>query len=238
MFAAATLQAAVGFAAAMFAIPLLFWAGNDLMSAQVMVITAMLPQNILGVYKLRESVTLKEVTAPALVRIAAIPIGIIGLTYVRTWSEDSVNQFVAVLILLAVASQAFIGVEWKNAKRWYWVVVTFGGSGILQGVSGISGPPMVLWVHGQRYSACRARAFLFAMYISNFLPQILLLIWSFGGAVWKALFVAVLAIPLVLVGASLGLKIGAKLGDDRLRPLSYIVLVAMAVYSLLAPWWS
>ena len=148
--AAATLQAAVGFAAAMFAMPLLLWAGNDLVTAQLLIITAMFPQNVFGLWKLRESITFREVAAPASLRILAMPIGILGLTYVVTWSSESINQFVAVMILLAVASQAFVGIDWKNAGRWYWVAITFGGSGILQGLSGISGPPMVLWVHGQR----------------------------------------------------------------------------------------
>ncbi len=233
--AAATIQAAVGFAAAMFAMPLLLWAGNDFVTAQLMIITAMFPQNVFGLWKLRDSITFREVAAPASLRILAMPIGIVGLTYVVTWSSESINQLVALMILLAVVSQAFVGIDWKNAARWYWVTITFGGSGILQGLSGISGPPMVLWVHGQKFAADRARAFLFTMYIGNFAPQILILWWKFGHEVWRALVVACLALPFVLIGAAVGLRIGSKLGDDRLRPISYIVLIAMALYSLLAP---
>ena len=188
---AAFIQATVGFAAALVGLPLLLWAGNDLVSSQIMIISAMLPQNVLSVWKLRHSIDYGEVILPASIRIAALPIGVAGLAVVMTWSAAQINQLVGGIILMAVAMQALAGIEWKNARWWPWLVLTFGGSGILQGLSGMSGPPMVLWVHGQRYSADRARAFLFAMYISNFLPQ-LCLVWEVrsqclaGGVDWPA----------------------------------------------------
>ena len=234
---AAFIQATVGFAAALFGLPLLLWAGNDLVASQIMIITAMLPQNILAVWKLRQSIDYREVALPAAIRIAALPIGIIGLSYVMTWSDAGIHQLVGLIILLAVALQAMVGIEWKTAQNWYWLLVTFGGSGILQGLSGMSGPPMVLWVHGQRYSADRARAFLFAMYISNFLPQMLLLWWRFGEQVPRAALIAGLSLPAVLVSAMLGLKLGSLLGDRWLRPITYACLIWLALSSLLKPLW-
>lgn len=234
--AAAFLQSTVGFAAALFGLPLLLWAGNDLMTAQVLVISAMLPQNIFAVYKLRKSIDYREVVWPAILRISGLPIGIAGLAVVMTWSAAAVQQMVGCIILSAVAMQALIGIEWKSAKRWYWLVITFGGSGILQGLSGMSGPPMVLWVHGQRYAADRARAFLFAMYISNFLPQVLLLSFKFGPDVWRSVLLAAMSLPVVLLSASLGLRLGSWLGDRWLRPITYAFLVCLALSNILQPW--
>lgn len=232
---AALVQATVGFAAALLGLPLLLWAGNDLVTSQVMVITAMLPQNVLAVWKLRRSIDYSEVIAPAVLRIAALPIGIAGLAVVITWSAAGINQLVGAIILLAVVIQAGVGIEWKDARKPHWLVLTFGGSGFLQGLSGMSGPPMVLWVHGQRYSADRARAFLFAMYISNFLPQLMLLWWKFGDAVPRAAIIASLSLPLVLLSAMLGIRLGSVLGDRWLRPLTYAGLVGLALSSLLEP---
>ena len=234
--AAAFIQATVGFAAALFGLPLLIWAGSDLMQAQVMIIAAMLPQNVLSVWKLRKSIDLREVLFPASIRIAGLPLGIAGLAFVMTWSPSQINQLVGAIILFAIVIQSLVGIEWKTAKRWYWIVVTFGGSGVLQGLSGMSGPPMVLWVHGQRYSADRARAFLFSLYISNFVPQILLLWWKFGTAVPQAMAVAALSLPFVIVGAMLGLRLGSYMGDRWIRPISYICLACLALASLLDPW--
>ncbi|MEZ6136217.1 MAG: sulfite exporter TauE/SafE family protein [Pirellulaceae bacterium] len=235
---ASFIQATVGFAAALFGIPLLMWAGNDLIAAQVMIITAMLSQNLLSVWKLRHSIDYGEVVWPALIRVTALPIGIAGLAMVMTWSAAGINQLVGLIILLAVVMQAFVGIEWKTARRPHWLIITFGGSGVLQGLSGMSGPPMVLWVHGQRYSTDRARAFLFAMYITNFFPQMLLLWWQFGSSVLSAVIVACLSLPAVLVGAMLGLRLGSRLGDRWLRPITYACLIALAVRSLLQPLWA
>jgi uncharacterized membrane protein YfcA len=233
---AAFLQATVGFAAALFGLPLLLWAGNNLMQSQVLIITAMLPQNILAVWKLRHSIELREVVIPSLLRIAGLPIGVAGLAVVMTWSSTRINQMVGVIILLAVASQFFMGIEWKNAKKPVWMLATFGGSGVLQGLSGMSGPPMVLWVHGQRYSIDRARAFLFSMYITNFIPQILLFWWKFGTPVFESATLALVSVPFVLLGAALGLRLGSWVGDRWLRPVTYAFLMWLAVSSLAEPW--
>lgn len=233
---AAFVQATVGFAAALLGLPLLLWAGNDLMSSQVMVITAMMPQNILSVWKLRKSIHIREVLLPATIRISALPIGILGLSAVMTWSASGVNQMVGAIILLALGMQLLIGIEWKTAKRLHWIIATFGGSGILQGLSGMSGPPMVLWVHGQRYSADHARAFLFSMYISNYIPQMCMLFAKFGTPVLSAATTALFSIPLVLLAASMGLKLGSWFGDKRLRPITYVCLGLLAIASLLRPW--
>ncbi|GAB5404706.1 MAG: sulfite exporter TauE/SafE family protein [Aureliella sp.] len=233
---AAFVQATVGFAAALLGLPLLLWAGNDLMTSQVMIITAMMPQNILSVWKLRKSINVREVLLPAAIRISALPIGIAGLSVVMTWTSAGVNQLVGAIILFALAIQALIGIEWKNARKLHWLIATFGGSGILQGLSGMSGPPMVLWVHGQRFSADHARGFLFSMYISNFIPQMLMLFAKFGTPVISAATTALFSIPLVLISASLGLKLGSWFGDRRLRPLTYCCLFALAICSVLRPW--
>lgn len=233
--AASFIQATVGFAAALFGLPLLIWAGNDLMTAQVLIITAMLPQNLFAVWRLRHSITPREVAVPIALRLAFLPIGIIGMGWVLTWPQYRIQQLVGAIILFAVILQGFVGIEWKSARRWYWMLVVFGGSGILQGLTGMSGPPMVLWVHGQRYPVDRVRAFLFTVYIANFPPQIALLAWRYGSAVWLAMLVALLAVPGVIAAAMLGLRFGTWLGDQRVRPLSYLGLIALALYSLLGP---
>lgn len=233
---AALIQSTVGFAAALFGLPLLLWVGNNLMESQVLIITAIFPQNVLAVWKLREHIDLREVVWPAAIRIAALPVGIAGLAVVLSWSASSINQFVGVMILLIVAMQSLVGIEWKGARKPIWLLIVFGGSGILQGISGLSGPPMVLWVHAQRYSSNRARAFLFAMYTTNFFPQIALLWWKFGSSVFQAMLVGLLSLPLVMTGAMLGLKLGSWLGDRWLRTATYVGLVLIALASLLEPW--
>lgn len=234
--AAALVQATVGFAAAMFGLPLLLWVGNDFVESQVLLITAMFPQNLFSLWKLRRSIDLREVALPVAIRTAALPIGIAGLAVVVTWPQGSIQQFVGALILLALGIQTLVGAQWRSARHPLWMAVVFGGSGVLQGISGMSAPPMVLWVHAQRYSHDRARAFLFAIYCSNFVPQMLLLWWKFGNSVFHTVLVALFALPWVLLSAVLGLRLGSRLGERWMRPAMFILLLWIGLSSLLQPW--
>ena len=232
----ATLQATVGFAAGLLGIPLLLWAGNSLPQAQIMIITAMLPQNAYSLWKLREHTSLKEVAWPALIRLCFLPVGILGLAWLVTNSSSSIKPLVGSIVLVAVVMQTFSGRPWTSANKWYWVLTAFGASGLLQGLSGMSAPPMLLWLHGQRFAAKRARSFLFAIYLSSFVPQLLLMFWTFSPALLTSMQVAVLALPLVLIGTYVGLAVGNRFGERWLRPATYTLLVWMAMACLLDPW--
>lgn len=234
----ACLQATVGFAAGLMGIPLLLWAGNTLPEAQVLIITAMLPQNALLLWKLRHHTSLSETAFPAAVRLSFLPLGILSLAWLISHWAMVVKPLVGAVVLAAVATQAINGRQWHTAGRWYWIVATFGLSGLLQGLSGMSAPPMLLWVHGQRFSVNRARSFLFAMYLSNFLPQLALMLWTFGPKLLTCVLLALAALPLILLGSLVGLRLGNRLGDRWLRPTTYVLLVWMAVACLLDPWLS
>ncbi len=234
--AAAFLQATVGFAAAMFGLPLLMWVGNSFLESQVLVVAAMLPQNIFGLWKLRGSIDFREVALPVALRTAAMPIGVVGLAVVMTWPQGRIQQLVGGLILLAIGAQSLIGTQWRSARHPAWMVLVFGGSGILQGLSGMSAPPMILWVHAQRFSHDRARAFLFAIYCCNFAPQMVLLWWRFGNGVFYSMSVALLALPGVLLSATVGLRLGSRLGDRWMRPAVLVLLLWISITSLLQPW--
>ncbi len=232
------LQASVGFAAGLLGIPLLLWAGNSLPDAQVMIITAMLPQNALALWRLRSHVKANEVAGPALIRLAFLPLGILGMAYVVANSSDLIKPLVGGIVLAAVAAQTLHAQQWKNAGRWYWVLTAFGLSGLLQGFSGMSAPPMLLWIHGQRFAAKRARSFLFAIYLSSFLPQLVIMLLTFGPGIIRGVQISLIALPLVVLGAIIGLKVGNRLGDRWLRPVTYVLLVWMAIACLLDPWLS
>lgn len=234
--AAAFVQATVGFAAAMFGLPLLMWVGNDFVESQVLLVTAMLPQNLFSLWRLRRNIDLREVALPVVLRTVAMPIGIVGLAIVMTWPQGSIQQLVGALILLALGVQTLVGAQWRSARHPVWMALVFGGSGVLQGLSGMSAPPMVLWVHAQRYSHDRARAFLFAIYCCNFAPQILLLWWKFGNAVFHSMAIALLALPGVLLSATLGLRLGSRLGERWMRPAIFALLLWIGLSSLLQPW--
>lgn len=232
----AILQATAGFGAALFGLPLLLLAGNQLFEAQLLLLCAMLPQNVFACWRLRKSIDYREVAVPAVIRTLAMPIGVLGLSALMLQSEQRIGQVVGSIILLSILLQALSGVEFKSAKRWPWILLTFGGSGIMQGLSGIGGPPMVLWVYGQKYSVDRARAFLFAIYVANFIPQMLVLYWKFGTQIWTCSLVGLLVTPLILLAAEAGLRLGSRLGDRWMRPAIYLALSSLALAMIVRPW--
>ena len=218
-------------------LPLLLIAGNKIFEAQLLLLCALLPQNLFACYRLRHSIDYREVITPAVIRFLAMPIGVLGLSALMTQTEGTIGVVVGIIILLAIVLQAFAGVEFKNARKWPWMLATFGGSGILQGLSGIGGPPLVLWVYGQGYQVDRARAFLFALYVSNFIPQMVVLYWKFGSAIWNWTILGFLITPLILIAAELGLRLGSRLGDRWVRPAVYVTLIILATVMITKPLW-
>ncbi len=216
-------------------LPLLLLAGNRLFEAQLLLLCALLPQNLFACWRLRKSIDYREVIVPATIRLAAMPIGVLGLTALMKQSEDRIGQVVGLIILLALFSQAFSGVEFKNARKWYWMLLTFGGSGVLQGLSGIGGPPLVLWVYGQKYAVDRARAFLFALYVAIFPPQMIVLYWKFDSQILNSTLVGFIVTPLILIAAELGIRAGSKMGERWVRPAVYATLLILAAIMIAKP---
>lgn len=97
---------------------------------------------------------------------------------------------------------------------------------------------MVLWVYGQRYTVDRARAFLFASYIIGFVPQLSLLYWTFKEVIFLPILTAILSLPAVLIASELGLRIGSRLGDRWMRPLTYVTLILLALAAIVEPLFS
>ena len=62
-------QAAAGFAAGLVIVPALLWFGYSIPAAQCSLLVATIPQNIWGVWSLRESIEPKQVVWPGIGRV-------------------------------------------------------------------------------------------------------------------------------------------------------------------------
>jgi uncharacterized protein len=134
----------------------------------------------------------------------------------------------ATIIVLQPAPQP------KLHSGWMWV--SFLSSGFLQGLIGVGGPSMVLWVQAHDWSTRRSRAFLFAMYLISLLPALLLLWLVFEERIVQPAITATGLIPLLLVITWLGLRFGSSLGRRRLRRVTLALLLLIGLSSLIAPW--
>jgi len=225
----------IGFAAAMFGIPLLMLCGFEMPEAQVIVITAMLPQNIVAVWQLRRELNWREWMVPALVRIAFLPLGVLVMGWMQEEAKPLLRQLVGGVMLMATAMQWVTKGDQKTAGTAPWMVGTFSLSGFLQGLCGMSGAPMVLWCYARPWSANKIRAFLFTVYLTSFLPQWLMLTGRFGNVIPAAGLRTIMALPVVLLGTFAGLKLATYIPENASRPISYTVLLVLAAIELLHP---
>lgn len=225
----------IGFAAAMFGIPLLMLCGFEMPEAQVIVITAMLPQNIVAVWQLRRELNWREWIFPALVRIAFLPLGVLIMGWMQEEAKPLLRQLVGGVMLMATAMQWMTKGDQKTEGSTPWMVGTFSLSGFLQGLCGMSGAPMVLWCYARPWSANKIRAFLFTVYLTSFLPQWLMLAGRFGKVIPAAGLRTVMALPVVLLGTFAGLKLATYIPENAARPISYTVLLVLAAMELLHP---
>ncbi|MEP4680528.1 MAG: sulfite exporter TauE/SafE family protein, partial [Rhodopirellula bahusiensis] len=119
-----------------------------------------------------------------------------------------------------------------------WSYLVFPLSGFLQGLVGMGGPPMVLWVQAHDWDTRRMRGFLFSMYLISLAPGIAILVWFFGSRVIPPALIATAAIPILLMVTWVGLKVGTALGTQRLRRITMALLLLMGLAGLAAPWLS
>ncbi|MCA9269733.1 MAG: sulfite exporter TauE/SafE family protein [Planctomycetales bacterium] len=233
---ASVLQSTVGFAAGLFGIPLLtLAAGLTLPEAVMTMLLASILQNAGGVLHLRSEFRLGDSLGPLVIRLAAIPPGIVALRWATDLPQQTVKAMLGVVLLALVLLQIFFAPRQPVTLRPIWMWIAFIASGFFVGFVGMGGPPMVLWVMAQPWSSQRSRAFLFLMFLSSLVPHVVLLHWMLGDQVDRALPLALAGVPWIVVGTVVGLRLGALLPKEKLRAIAYAILVVTALSAMAAP---
>jgi len=228
-------QAASGFAAGLLIVTTLVWFGYPIPEAQSALIVATIPQNLWGVWKFREFVDFKQLAWPASARVLALPVGFAMLHSMESLSTDVIKQIVGATMLGITISICVIRPEPRERLAWGWGALAFPLSGFLQGLVGMGGPAMVLWVQAHDWDTRRSRGFLFSMYLASIVPAMLILYFTFGDRIIKPAIVSISLTPILLLVTSLGLRSGTWLGRERLRRVTLAILLLMGVVSVAAP---
>lgn len=229
-------QSAAGLGAGLLIVPLLLWAGYELPSAMAAMLVATVPQNLWGVWSFREQIHWPNMFIPAFVRVIFIPLGILSLRGLNEVSPIALRQIVGAVVLSATLAMVAFRVTPRQRLPMVWSIIAFPLSGFMQGMVGMGGPALVLWVHAHDWSTRRSRGFLFSMYTIAMGPALAGLYISFGQTILPGCVAAVLAVPLLWPATSLGLSLGSWLGRHRLRKVTVGLLIAVGVAGLLAPW--
>lgn len=230
-------QSAAGFAAGLLSVPSLLYLGHSIPEASTALLVATIPQNLYGVYSLRESIEPRRLIWPGGARLLFFPVGISALIYIETnFPIIRIRQFVGAMVLMVTLMTIFFRPHPRERIATFWAWLAFPLSGFLQGLVGMGGPPMVFWVSAHNWSTRQIRGFLFAMYLISLGPALVMLFAFFGRRVVEPAVAASLSIPILLLATSLGLKFGNWLGRDRLRRVTLGLLLAMGIIGLASPW--
>lgn len=230
------IQAAAGFAAGLLIVSLLVWLGYGVPEAQVALLVATVPQNLWGAWSFRDAIEPRQLVWPAAARLALLPVGVMTLKLIDGLPLDTLKQVVGALMLAITLSIAYFRPAPRTRLHPGWSWITFPASGFLQGLVGMGGPAMVLWVQAHDWDTRRTRAFLFAMFSISLFPALAILGWTFGARLIPMALAAAVLTPLVLWVTTWGLRAGTWLGRRRLRRLTLGLLVLVSLMSLLAPW--
>jgi uncharacterized protein len=235
VFGGGVIQGAIGFAYALFVTPLLVWMGVPLPETVVIVSTCSFIQAGLGTWQLRRDLPWRTASWAIAGRLPAVGAGVLLMRKLAFFSIDEIRLFLGILIGVIIALQVACKVKPVERLHAGWGVVAFLSSGLLTGISGMGGPPLVMWVMAHNWSNQKTRAFLFAVLSSSFPLQLGLLYWAFGTQILQGFLTGLLLAPVVFLGSRVGIPLGNRMSKTLLRNLGYLALALIALSAILQP---
>lgn len=233
VFLGSLLQAAVGFGFSLVVVPLLLSAGFGAPEAVSASVIAALGQRVFALRHLHRAVDWRTLWPMMLIGMLSLPLGVAALHHVSGMRQSVVRQVIGLCILVLILVQWLGKVEPRDSLAAGWGYLASFFAGLLSGFASIGGPPIVLWILAHRWSTERIRITVSA-YTLAFVPlQVVLLGAVFGRTAFVGMGKAVVVMPLTLLGAWVGLRVGARFERPLLRTIVRLVLLVI-VLSLIA----
>lgn len=230
-------QTSVGFGAGLFAIPIMVWAGVELFEAIGAILVVVLVQTGWGCWRYRADVPWRATWQLLWLRLITMPLGVWLLgTYLQTWDQGRIKQLLGAVLLTVLIVQWALRVRPRPSVHWGWTAAAGGSSGLMAGVVGMGGPPVVLWVMAHDWPSRRSRAFLWATFLQLLPIQLGLMLLQFGEAAAWSFAMGLASLPAALLGGVVGMRIGAALSREWLRRVALGLLAVIALASVAAPW--
>lgn len=232
---AAMVQASVGFAFALFSTPLLVWIGIPLEKVIIMVAAGSLTQSIFGVRRLHASVPWRQAWAATLLRILWL---LAGLYILKTLIACN-PQYIRFVVGAVLCVLAGLRVFWKPKRvasiHWIYTFLAFSASGLLAGITGMGGPPLVLWTMAHDWPNEKIRAFYFATFMT-FIPIMigLMCLLPWFEPLWGSLLAGLAFVPAIYLGSRVGLMLGERMSADRLHVLTLACLEVMGISAMVS----
>ncbi|MEM6853208.1 MAG: sulfite exporter TauE/SafE family protein [Planctomycetota bacterium] len=234
-------QGATGFAFGLLATPLLIWAGLSLPAAVAAVLTAVLAQTAAGSWRFRDAIVWRDLPTVMVTRNLGLPLGLIVMGWLSASGIETMKLGVGVVLLVVVLLVVVLLVVVLRPKPrakvpGRWAVPAGLSSGFLSGVTGMGGPPVVIWAMAHDWSTRRSRAFLWTLFLQLMPVQLGLMWWRFGEEVGHAMLAGLVATPAVVLAAEWGSRWGSRWSPAGLRRVTLALLLGMALVSIVGPW--
>jgi len=226
---AGMLQSAVGFGYALFATPVLVWIGLPLPNIVALVGTCSMIQSIIGIRKIHDAVPWRLSLIATVVRLGGVVLGLFVLKKLLVLDQTSIELVIGGILCVLVAIQLIWRPQPVKAMHWLWAAIAFSTSGLLSGICGMGGPPLVLWSMAHDWSTQKTRGFLFAVFATALPLQISFMVFTFGPSILSSVALGFAFFPLVYLGTTFGLPIGNRMKKNTLRRLAYTLLLFIGV---------
>ena len=236
LFAASLIQAMIGFAFNLIAIPLLIWSGFTLAESVAMTSIPIFVQLSLNCWKLRNHIAWRDLPLPIVIRFVTLPIGVALLYTINSMDTGTIKQLVGVILLGIISVQLFVRFKPRESFHRFWDMLAFGTSGVMLGMIGMGGPPVVVWLMAHNWEAKRTRAFVSFLFLVAAPVQIVLLYWKLGDQVGHAFGWGMMLLPVVIVASLIGIRIGNTFDRARLKKAVMFFLFLTAVVSIVSPY--
>lgn len=235
-FGTSIIQGAIGFASALIAIPLILSVGVDLPEVLVMMGIVAGFQCFSGWWGLREHLDYKETVFPIGMRLLFVPVGVGLMTLLNSqFSKEEMKIFIGAIVLFTVILLLVCRIKpQKSIPKWA-TGTAFGISGFMQGLVGMAGPPTVLWVMALDWDSKKTRSFLLFTLLAAIPVQLTSLYWTHSASFTAACMKGLVAIPVVVVGVIVGVRIGGFISKPKLRMISYGILIVNALWNVAGP---
>ncbi len=225
LFIAALVQGATGFGFGLVGLGILGVLLAEFADASVVLAVPCLALTGSMLWRLRRRVKVDRMTPLIVMSILAMPVGVLALKHAR---PEGLYVALSLLLAGAVVQQA---VPRLAGRRWHplWLGVPCGiFSGLLSGAFNTGGPPVVAYVTSQRFDRFRHVGVL-ALVFCLFNVARIINLSAFGLLTWRLVLLGLAAVPAILLGMLIGMRLLTRMSDRILRIIVSVALFLLSV---------
>lgn len=226
---ASLIQGITGFGFALIAVPLLSLFIPELRNITPIIVIYSLLTNVIIVYKSRRYIDLKKIIPLIIFGIIATPIGTYILLYVNVSTLKIIIGLIITITAFAMLKNFKIKI--KNQGISYGIVGLL--SGFLNGSTGLSGPPVVLFLTNQNTDKDVFRANLTFYGVATNIFAIILFIAE-GVVNTSVINFTILYLPALIIGVFGGIILSAKINETLFKKLTIYLIAFLGLYTAIS----